>query len=102
MLAIALVSVVIVGGGGAYLFIKKPWVKKPPPLAQKLPISASKPIEAMVDRWKEGYGSGLTGSAAEHLAAGEEKLALDTTRAYIDAEDEFTEHIGLCSAQAGQ
>src|SRR5439155_26260577 len=64
------------------------------PLAQKLPISSARPIDAMVDRWRAQY-SELTGSAAEHLAAGEEKLALDTSAAYLDAETEFQKALVL-------
>jgi len=92
--AMAAVLVLFFGAGGAYLFIKKPWVKKPPPLAQKLPISSARPIDAMVERWKAQYPS-LTGSAAEHLAAGEEKLALDTSTAYAEAESEFQKALVL-------
>jgi predicted Zn finger-like uncharacterized protein len=95
VVAIAVLVLAVLGAGGTYLYIKKPWVKKPPPLAQKLPVAAARPIEAMVERWKQGYGEGLSGSAAEHLAAGEEKLALDTSRAYLDAEDEFKKALVL-------
>jgi tetratricopeptide (TPR) repeat protein len=95
VVVIALVAVAVIGGGGWLLYTKRPWVKKPPPLAQKLPIAAARPIEAMVDRWKDGYGKNLTGSAAEHLAAGEEKLALDTARAYGEAEEEFKKALVL-------
>ncbi len=94
VVAMALVLVVLFGAGGTYLFIKKPWVKKPPPMAQKLPISSARPIDAMVERWKTEL-PGLTGSAAEHLAAGEEKLALDTSSAYGEAEGEFKKALVL-------
>lgn len=92
--ALSLLLLVVFGGGGAYLFVKRPWVKKPPPLAQKLPISSARPIDAMVERWKASY-PGLTGSAAEHLAAGEEKLALDSSTAYAEAETEFQKALVL-------
>ncbi|MBK7863993.1 MAG: zinc-ribbon domain-containing protein [Archangiaceae bacterium] len=94
VVAMAGVLLLVFGAGGAYLFVKKPWVKKPPPMAQKLPISSARPIDAMVDRWKASFPE-LSGSAAEHLAAGEEKLALDTTTAYAEAEVEFQKALVL-------
>ncbi len=94
VVAMAVLLLAVFGAGGAYLFIKKPWVKKPPPLAQKLPISSARPIDAMVDRWRAQYPE-LTGSAAEHAAAGEEKLALDTSSAYAEAEREFQKALVL-------
>lgn len=94
--ALAMVGLLLVlfGAGGAYLFIKKPWIKKPPPLAQRLPISSARPIDAMVERWRAQLPE-LSGSAAEHLAAGEEKLALDTSTAYTQAEREFQKALVL-------
>jgi predicted Zn finger-like uncharacterized protein len=95
VVVIAVLAVAVIGGVGAFLYIKKPWVKPPPKLAQKLPITAARPIDAMVTQWKQSYGEGLTGSAAEHLAAGEEKLAPDTPRAYLEAEEEFKKALVL-------
>ncbi|MBL8951990.1 MAG: zinc-ribbon domain-containing protein, partial [Myxococcaceae bacterium] len=94
VVAMAAVLVLLFGAGGTYLFIKKPWVKRPPPLAQKLPISSARPIDAMVERWKAQFPT-LTGSAAEHLAAGEEKLALDNSSSYAEAEAEFQKALVL-------
>ncbi|MBX7113933.1 MAG: zinc-ribbon domain-containing protein [Myxococcaceae bacterium] len=90
----ALLTVLAVGGIIAFVFIKRPWVKKPPPLAARLPSTASKPIDSVIAKWKETYPN-VTGSAAEHLAAGEEHLAKDTQRGYRDAEVEFQKALVL-------
>ncbi len=90
----AVLTVLVLGGIIAFVFIKRPWVKKPPPLAARLPSTASKPIDTVVAKWKELHPN-LSGSAAEHLAAGEEHLVKDTQRGYRDAEVEFQKALVL-------
>ncbi len=92
--ALAVVGLLLVLGVGAVLVIKKPWQRKPPPLAARISPGAAKPIERAVETWARRLGK-LTGSSADHLAAGEEKLENDTGSAYLEAEVEFQKALVL-------
>jgi len=94
-LAMALVGVLVLAGIGTVLAIKKPWARKPPPLAARLTPGAEKPIERAVEAWKLRFVDDLTGSSADHLAAGEEQLAKDTGSGYLEAEEEFQKALVL-------
>src|SRR5207249_6265121 len=63
-------------------------------MVQKLPAIGARAIDSAVEQWKTRF-PGLTGSTAEHLAAGEEKLAVDSTTAYREAEIEFQKALVL-------
>lgn len=93
MVGVAL-TVLVVGGLVGLVVMKRPWVKKPPPLAQRVAPALSRPIDAMVAEWKKSFPD-LSGSAAEHLAAGEEHLAQDSYRGYQQAEVEFQKALVL-------
>ncbi len=94
-LAMALVAVLVVAGIGTVLVIKRPWARKPPPLAARLTPGAEKPIERAVESWKLRFVDDLSGSSADHLAAGEEQLQKDTGSGYLEAEEEFQKALVL-------
>ncbi|MBS1150800.1 MAG: putative adventurous gliding motility protein [Myxococcaceae bacterium] len=87
--------VLLVVGLGAVLGIKKPWQRKPPPLAARLTPGAEKPIDRAVEAWKLRFIDDLSGSSSDHLAAGEEQLAKDTGSGYLEAEEEFQKALVL-------
>ena len=92
---LAVVGVLLLVGLGSVLAVKKPWLRKPPPLAARPAPGSAKPMERVVDAWKLRFGEGLTGSSADHLAAGEEQLAKDTAAGYLKAEEEFQKALVL-------
>lgn len=81
-------------GLGVFLMIKKPWASKPPPLAQRAPSGATRPIERAADEWRLKYDD-LKGTSADHLAAGELNLGKDTSAGYLDAEEDFQKALVL-------
>lgn len=94
VLAIA-AGVAVLAVVGGVLWVKKPWVRRAPPLAQRLPVGSARPIDAMVERWRAAWPEGLQGSASELMRAGEENLANDTTQGYVDAEINFRKALVL-------
>ncbi|MFT3837168.1 MAG: tetratricopeptide repeat protein [Myxococcaceae bacterium] len=93
---IAGVAVVLVlAAGAAYVGITKPWSKKAPPLVVKQTGGEARPVDKIIEAWKLRYLDELSGSSADHLAAGEEQLAKDTTSGYRDAEEEFQKALVL-------
>jgi cellulose synthase operon protein C len=80
---------------GGFLAVKRPWVKKPPPLAKKVD-TPSAPIEAMVGEWRLRYPE-LTGTAAEYVDQGDEQMARDTTQGYARAEEAYQRALVLDS-----
>lgn len=92
--AMVVVGVLLLAGIGTVLAIKKPWQRKPPPLAQRLVPGAEKPIERAIEKWRLQYLD-LSGASADHLVAGEEQLAKDTSSGYLEAEEEFQKALVL-------
>jgi tetratricopeptide (TPR) repeat protein len=82
-------------GLGALLVIKRPWVRKPPPLVHRLTPGAEKPIDRAVDAWKLRFVDELKGTSAEFAGQGEIELARDTNSAYLDAEESFQKALVL-------
>lgn len=91
---IGLLAAAVLGGAG-FLIVKRPWVKRPPPLAKR-DAGPSAPIEAVVGEWRLRYPE-LTGSASEYVAAGDEQLERDTTVGYARAEEAFQRALVLDS-----
>ena len=87
------IAVAALVAGGIFLAVKRPWVRKPPPLVRSTDVAA-KPIEDMVNAWRLNFPE-LSGNASEYLAAGEEKLSRDTTSAYREAEEAFQKALVL-------
>jgi predicted Zn finger-like uncharacterized protein len=85
------VIVLAVLGGGVAVLVKKPWAKKAPSLAMQVYAG---PIDEIIRRWRLLFVD-LSGTSAEHLAAGDAKLAQDTTGGYADAEEEFQKALVL-------
>ncbi|MBI3181387.1 MAG: zinc-ribbon domain-containing protein [Myxococcales bacterium] len=90
--SLAVIGAVLVAVvAGAALLWKKPWVDKRPVLAT---THQAKEIAEVIPKWKMRYLD-IEGDAAQHLAAGEESLALDTTNGYAEAEEEFQKTLVL-------
>ncbi|MBL9037179.1 MAG: zinc-ribbon domain-containing protein [Archangium sp.] len=94
LIAMVVLGLAVVGGGGAFLATNKPWEKKRPTLVVKSPTPAAlkKPVEAVVQTWRMNYPE-LDGAAAKqadgYVSNGEDLLSRDTTSAYLEAEEEF-------------
>ena len=100
---VALVVVVLLAVGAVVglILYKKPWLKKPPPLAVKATAGSAKAIDAMVQQWRLNYpdlSSEGSKDAAKHLELAEESLQRDTTQGYIDAREEFEKTLVLDSS----
>ncbi len=93
-IAIAVVAVVVLAGVGTVLAVKKPWVHKAPPLAKQT-TGGDRPIEKAIEAWKLRFVDDLSGSSADHLAAGEEQFVKDTTAGYLEAEEQFEKALVL-------
>jgi predicted Zn finger-like uncharacterized protein len=83
---------------GSWAYLRKPWVKKAPPLVVKTPTASARPVDAMVQQWKLNYPDLETETARQsgaHQEAGEQQLQRDTTQAYVDAREEFEKALVL-------
>lgn len=77
--------------GLAVLLSKRPWVDQRPVLAAEPEV---KELDQVIRKWRLRYPQ-LEGESRAHLAAGEQKLGLDTTPGYEGAEDEFRKALVL-------
>lgn len=90
------VGVAVLLAVGAFVVVKRPFTRKPPPLSVRVSAAADKPIDAMVQKWQARFPE-ISGSAEEHLDQGEASLQKDTTQGYLDAEAEFQKALVLNS-----
>ncbi len=91
----AVVVLAAVAAGAIWLGVNKPWSRRAPPLVVKAPSTQGRPFDRIIEAWRLRYLDDLNGSSADHLAAGEEQLAKDTTAGYRDAEEEFQKALVL-------
>lgn len=84
-------------GLSVFVVIKKPWVRRAPPLAAKRDTTP-RPVEGIIQQWKLNYPE-LAGEsskkAKDYVELGEGLLARDTTGAYRDAEESFRKALVL-------
>ncbi|MFT3709163.1 MAG: zinc-ribbon domain-containing protein [Archangium sp.] len=90
-----LVGALVVIAIAAFLVIKKPWVSKPPPLVVKGNTGATRPVEQIVQQWRNKYLDLEKGSGPQLIDEGEAQLQKDTTSAYADAEESFEQALVL-------
>jgi predicted Zn finger-like uncharacterized protein len=95
------IVLLVVGSIVGLLFWKKPWVRRPPRVTTGSGTTSSKPIEAIVQKWKLNYPelADEDGDQAKvHVETGEGHLARDTTAGYREAEEEFEKALVLDSS----
>lgn len=91
-------GLLVVGGGVGFYFYKNPSVKKAPPRVVKGASATPQAIDEQVRQWRLAFPELEGESAAQsavHLEAGEANLVLDTTKAYMEAEEEFQKALVL-------
>lgn len=87
--ALALIGVAVV------VVIKKPWQSKPPPLVVKGNTGATRPVEQIVQQWRNKYLDLEKNAGPNLIDEGEAQLEKDTTKAYLDAEESFEQALVL-------
>jgi tetratricopeptide (TPR) repeat protein len=87
-------GVLVVVAVGVGLAIKKPWVTKPPPLVVRPVGGGGGKPDSIIQQWRLMYPD-LDGKASQFVDEGEDLLAKDTTKGYLDAEESFEQALVL-------
>jgi predicted Zn finger-like uncharacterized protein len=89
------IGLLVLIGLAVGVVIKKPWATKPPPLVVKGNTGATRPVEQIVQQWRNKYLDLEKGAGPQLIDEGEAQLLKDTTSAYRDAEESFEQALVL-------
>jgi tetratricopeptide (TPR) repeat protein len=96
--AVVLAAFVLVGVIGVALYIKRPWVRRPPRVATTAAAPNAKSVDAILEQWKLKHADLAQEGASskkKFLEEGETELAKDTPEGYRRAEAAFEKALVL-------